>query len=176
MTVGEARGLATFLRSIRGDEEWQTSKILNALAKLQDEGYTTQDITEACTAIALDRSNLYATMLSIKAPEMIAKKHAAKVNLRTGGPSRRGDDSFLCDVCGKSEGRCQSDATNLNGSDHAFVNVSRRDLDRDQMHADGRIAAARANAISKAASGLFALPADVTNPTHPEPQQEEEAS
>jgi hypothetical protein len=174
MTVGEARGLATFLRSIRGDEEWQTPKILNALAKLQDEGYSTQDITEACTAIALDKSNKFATMLSIKAPEMIARKHEQKVKPRTSGGKL--PDQFKCDVCGKVESKCQSDATNLNGQDHAFDSVAARNIDRDQMHADGRIAAARANAISKATSGLFALPAEVANVHIPTDPQEEAAS
>jgi hypothetical protein len=172
MTPGEVRGLTTFIRSIRGDEEWHTTTITTAIAKLQDEGYSTQDITEACTAIALDRNNKFPSMLSMKAPEMIRRKHEQKVKPRPTGPGKLGDQ-YKCDTCGKTEAQCQSDATNLNGADHGFIPVARRDLDRDQMHADGRIAAARDEALAKAPANLFKLPDDIAS----DPQiQEEQAS
>jgi hypothetical protein len=172
MTVGEMRGLATFLRSIR--EEWQTPPILAALEKLSAEKYSTQDITEACTAIALDHNMQLPVMLSMKGAEVIRRKHESKGKARSS--SAKLPDQYKCDWCGKVQSACQTAAGNLNGADHGFVSAAERNEDRDQMHTDGRIAAARANALSKAAGGLFALPADVTNPTHPEPQQEEEAS
>jgi hypothetical protein len=171
VTPGEVRGLATFLCSMR--EDWQPIPVRAALEKLQK--YSPVVVAEVCTAIALDHSNQYPVMLSMKGEEMIRRKHDQRGKARTGGGNKL-PDQFKCDVCGKVQSACQSDATNLNGADHAFISAAQRNDDRDQMHADGRIAAARANAISKAAGGLFALPADVTNPTHPEPQQEEEAS
>jgi hypothetical protein len=174
MTPGEARGLATFLRSIR--EDWQTAPILAALDKLQSEKYSTQDITEVCTAIALDHSNQLPVMLSMKGGELILRKHQQKTKPRSTGQGKL-PDQFKCDTCGKVESVCQSDATNLNGADHPFVPVTSRDNDRDQMHADGRIAAARKNALDRAMKGMWSLPADINKPSHPEPQiQEEEAS
>jgi hypothetical protein len=169
ITPGELRGLATFLVSIRDD--WETVQVRSNLEKLQ--GYSLVEVAEVCTEIARNRSNQYPVMLSRKGEEMLRDKRQKVTRSRA---SSKVPDQYKCDTCGKVRSNCLSAASNLNGADHGFISAATRNEDRDQMHTDGRIAAARANALSKAAGGLFALPADVTNPTHPEPQQEEEAS
>jgi hypothetical protein len=163
MSPGELRGLATFLCSIRDD--WQPVQVRAALEKLQ--GCSLVDVAEVCTEIARNRANQYPVMLSMKGAEMIRAKHGGKNKPR----SNQIPDQYKCDICTLVRSKCQSAATNLNGRDHAFVSAAERNEDRDEMHADGRIAAARADAISKAAGGLFALPRDVANvhiPTDPE--------
>lgn len=172
MDLGNIKAAVAVVRTIR--EDWPLRSVEGQVTELAD-NYPHPDVLYVCVAIAENRNNQYAATLTLKAPMILEQLHTktATVRTRTGGG---GDKSYLCDVCTKPERACQTAANNMNGSDHAFVNVSRRNLDRDQMHADGRIAAARAGAIAKATSGLFALPADVTNPAHPEPQQEEEAS
>jgi hypothetical protein len=174
ITPGELRGLATFLVSIRDD--WQPVPVRAALEKLQ--GYSLPDVAEVCTEIARNRSNQYPVMLAMKGVEMLRDKH------QKGGRSRASgkvSDQFKCDVCGKVRSNCLTAASNLNGSDHAFVSAAERNEDREQMHADGRIeaakAAARADALDRASKGMFALPRDVANVHIPtDPQQEEAAS
>jgi hypothetical protein len=171
MTPGEIKGLATFICSMR--EDWQPIPVRAALEKL--EKYSPVDVAEVCTVIALDASNQYPVMLSMKGVEMIRAKHEGKGKPRSTG--NKLPDQFKCDVCGKVRSICQSAANNLNGSDHAFVSAAERNQDRDEMHADGRIseavAVARAKALDRATrGGMFALPADVTQPQHPEPEQE----
>jgi len=163
MSPGELRGLATFLCSIRDD--WEAVQVRAALEKLQ--GYSLVDVAEVCTEIARNRSNQFPVMLGMKGAEMIRAKHGGKNKPRT----NQIPDKYKCDICTLVRSKCQSAANNLNGADHAFVSAAERNEDRDEMHADGRIAAARAEAISKATGGLFALPRDVANvhiPTEPE--------
>lgn len=161
MTVGEINGLGVYLRSIR--EEWDTAAIRTAINKLVSDGFDQADIAEAAVAIARDRSNRAAVTISIKAPELIARKHAKNVVPRTPGPTRR-DDDFLCDVCGLTEDRCLAHAANVGGRDHAFVTVSTAQAQRDAQRVDGRLARARADAIQQVSRDLFKLPADVTGP------------
>lgn len=171
MTKGEMRGLATYLRSIR--EEWQTPPILAAIEKLAADNYSTQDITEVCVQIALDHTCQLPVMLSMKGVELIRRKHEGKGKARSSNAKL--PDQFKCDWCGKVRSACQTAAGNVNGSDHEFVSAAERDSDRDEMHADGRIAAARATAISKAAGGLFALPRDIAEIHIPTDPQEKSA-
>ena len=70
-----------------------------------------------------------------------------------------------------------SAARSADGSGHTFISAAQRNDERDEMHADGRLeaakAAARAKALDRATRGdLFAMPADVTQQAHPEPEQE----
>ena len=171
ISPGELRGLATFLVSIRDD--WQPVPVRAALEKLQ--GCSLVDVAEVCTEIARNRSNQFPVMLAVKGAEMIRAKH------QQGGKPRGGNskvpDQYKCDVCGKVRSNCLTAASNLNGADHDFISAAEGNANRDQMHADGRIEAAkeaaRANALNRAVKGMFALPADVTHPQHPEPEQEQ---
>lgn len=174
ISPGELRGLATFLVSIRDD--WQAVPVRAALEKLQ--GYSLVDVAEVCTEIARNRSNQYPVMLSMKGVEMLRAKH------QQGSKSRGGNgqvaDQFKCDVCGKVRSNCLTAASNRNGADHPFVSAAERNDDRDQMHADGRLEAAkeaaRASALNRAVKGMFALPADVVERAHPEPEQRDGAA
>jgi hypothetical protein len=168
MSPGELRGLATFLCSIR--EDWENVQVRAALEKLQ--GYSLVDVAEVCTEIARNRSNHYPVMLSTKGVETLRNKHLKGVRSRASG---RVPDHFKCDVCGKVRSNCLNAASNLNGADHAFISAAEGDANRDEMHADGRIANARAEAISKAAGGLFALPRDVAAVHIPTDPQEKSA-
>jgi hypothetical protein len=173
MNLGNIKAAVALVRTIR--EDWPLRSVEGQVTELAD-SYPHPDVVYVCVAIAENRNNLHAATLTLKAPRILEELHTRTATVRTRTGGNGGDKSYLCDVCSKPQRDCQTDATNLNGEDHAFISAATRNEDRDQMHTDGRIAAARANALSKAAGGLFALPADVTSPTHPEPQQEEEAS
>lgn len=171
ISPGELRGLATFLCSIRDD--WQPVPVRASIEKLQ--GYSLVDVAAACTEIARNRSNQYPKMLELKGEEMLRAKKDGKDRPR----SQQLPDKYKCDVCGKVRSICQSAATNVGGRDHEFVSAAERNEDRDEMHVDGRrdqaIAAVRAKALDRASrqlGAMFALPADVTANTHPEPEQE----
>lgn len=170
ISPGELRGLATFLVSIRDD--WQAVPVRAALEKLQ--GYSLVDVAEVCTEIARNRSNQYPTMLAIKGVEQIRAKHRGKSKARS---NQKLPDQYTCDECGKVRSLCMSAARGPDGTGHTFTSAAERNADRDEKHADGRmeaaVAAARAIALDKATrGGMFALPADVTTPQHPEPEQE----
>lgn len=174
ISPGELRGLATFLVSIRDD--WQAVPVRAALEKLQ--GYSLVDVAEVCTEIARNRSNQYPVMLSMKGTEMLRAKHQQGSKSRGGGSKVA--DQFKCDVCGKVRSGCLTAANNRNGADHTFVSAAERNADRDQMHADGRMEAAkadaRAEALDRATKGMFALPRDVARVHIPKDPQEEAAS
>jgi hypothetical protein len=113
----------------------------------------------------------------MKAEERLTELHSKTAVNRTPGP-RESDKGFLCDVCTKPERDCQTDVTNLEGIDHAYVSARQAKLARDQMPAGGRIAAARARAaierdVKKISAG-FKLPADIASDQLQ--IQEEEAS
>jgi hypothetical protein len=171
MSPGELRGLATFLVSIRDD--WQPVPVRAALEKLQ--GYSLVDVAEVCTEIARNRSNQYPKMLELKGAEMIRAKHGRKSKARS---NQKLPDQYTCDECGKVRSACMTAARSADGTaGHTFISAAERNADRDRMHADGRIteavAAARAVALDKATrGGMFAMPADIDQPTHPEPEQE----
>ncbi|MFC5268434.1 hypothetical protein ACFPJ1_40545 [Kribbella qitaiheensis] len=172
MSPGELRGLATFLISIRDD--WQPVPVRAALEKLQ--GCSLVDVAEACTEIARNRSNQYPVMLAMKGAEMIRAKHQ-QGGKRYGGGNV--PDEYKCDICGKARSICQSVPTNRGGRDHAFISAAQGDDDRDQMHADGRIAEARAEAraeaLERATAGMFALPRDVKDVHIPQDPKRESA-
>jgi hypothetical protein len=119
--------------------------------------------------IAENRNNHAPVTLTMKAKDLIAELYAKTSVNRTPGPGKT-DKGSLCDICTKPESDCQSAATNLNGSDHAFVNMARAEFNRNQQHADGRIAAARANALDRVAKSgrLFRGMADIDQPIEPE--------
>lgn len=170
ISPGELRGLATFLCSIRDD--WQPVPVRAALEKLQ--GYSLVDVAEVCTEIARNRSNQFPKMLEIKGAEQIRAKHSGKSKSHG---SQKLPDQYKCDECGKVRSLCMSAARGPDGSGHTFISAAERNADRDEKYADGRLeaakAAARAKALDRATrGGMFALPADVTHPQHPEPEQE----
>lgn len=178
ISPGELRGLATFLVSIRDD--WQVAQVRGALEKLQ--GYSLVDVAEVCTEIARNRSNLYPVMLATKGEEKIRAKGQATKARRV---NTKLPDQYKCDECGKVRSLCMSAARSADGAGHAFISAAERNADRDEKHADGRmadaVAGARATALEKATKGMFALPRDVAelsrpNPKNPEPEQEEAAS
>lgn len=171
ISPGELRGLATFLCSIRDD--WQAVPVRAALEKLQ--GHSLVDVAEVSTEIARNRSNQYPVMLSLKGEEMIRAKQGSKAR----SSSQRIPDKYKCDVCTLVRSKCQSVASNLNGRDHAFVSAAERDEDREEMHADGRmadaVAEARATTLERATKGMFALPRDVANVHIPQDPKQESA-
>jgi hypothetical protein len=176
MELKNIKAAAVVVRTIR--EDWNPRTIESQLTEMAD-NWPHADVLYAAVMIASDMSNQFPATLSMKAGKVLERLHTktATIRTKTGGG---GDKSYLCDVCTKPERDCQTAATNMNGSDHAFVNVARRNLDRDQMHADGRIeaakATARADALDRATKGMFALPSDVKNVHIPTDPQQEEAS
>lgn len=172
MSPGELRGLATFLVSIRDD--WQPVPVRAALEKLQ--GYSLVDVAEVCTEIARNRSNQYPVMLSVKGVEQIRAKHAGKRKARS---NQKLPDQYTCDECGKVRSLCMSAARGADDAGHTFISAAERNADRDEKHADGRmadaVAEARAAALDRAAKGMFALPSDVANVHIPTDTQKESA-
>jgi hypothetical protein len=173
MTIPIIKGLTVLIRSIR--EDWDARAVEQAITTLADDGYSPADISAACVEIASDHRNRAPVTLSIKAPELIEKRHVQTARPKAGLKSR--DDSYLCDVCGLNEAACQATAGNLNGRDHPFITARAAQTARDQQRADGRLATARTTAVRKAAGGMFQLPKDVQNAhdTAPPPAREESA-
>lgn len=172
ITPGEMRGLAVFLVSIRDD--WETVQVRSNLEKLQ--GYSLVEVAEVCTEIARNRSNQYPVMLSRKGEEMLRDKRQKVARSRA---SSKVPDQYKCDVCGKVRSNCLTAASNRNGVDHGFISAAEGNANRDEMHADGRmeaaVADARATALEKATKGMFALPRDVANVHIPTDRQEKSA-
>lgn len=172
ISPGELRGLATFLVSIRDD--WQPVPVRAALEKLQ--GYSLVDVAEVCTEIARNRSNQYPKMLEIKGVEQIRAKHGSRSKARS---NQNLPDQYKCDECGKVRSLCMSAARSADGAGHTFISAAERNADRDEKHADGRmadaVAEARATALERATDGMFALPRDVARVHIPKDPQKESA-
>lgn len=172
MELKNIKAAAVVVRTIR--DEWNPRTIEAQLTEMAD-NWPHADVLYAAVIIASDMSNQFPATLSMKAGKVLEKLHTKTATIRTKTGGTGDGKGYLCDVCTKPERDCQTAATNMNGCDHAFVNVARRNLDRDQMHADGRIAAARAVLIGEAAKSMFKMPADVANIHIPTDPQEKSA-
>lgn len=178
MNIGDIKAAVGVIRCLR--EDWNRAAVEGQITTLAGiEKYSHADVLWVAITIASDFNNRSPVTLTMKAEERLTELHSKTAANRTPGP-RESDKGFLCDVCTKPERDCQTDATNLDGIDHAYISARQAKHARDQMPAGGRIAAARARAaidrdVSKISAG-FKLPADVTD-QKPQPQiQEEEAS
>lgn len=169
MTIGNIKVAAMQIRTIR--EDWDLRSVTDQVNTLAAE-YNHRDVVYACIAIAEDMNNRSPVTLSIKAADVITKLHEKTRTPRTYSAGRR-DDGFLCDVCNKTEAQCQSAATNLDGIDHAFKSIRYAEQERERERAANSPVRAEAKAeFARHKTDLFALPADVTHPQHPEPEQE----
>lgn len=169
MTLPHIRAACIVIQTIR--EDWDRRAVEGQVTELAD-NYDHPDVLYACVAIARDLNNRAPTMLTIKAGDIIGRLHAKTATVRTHSAGRR-DEQFLCDVCNKPQGTCESVPTNLDGRDHSFVSIRRAEVLREQERAANSPIRAEAKAeFARHKTDLFALPADVTEPQHPEPEQE----
>lgn len=173
MTIGNINVAAMQVRTIR--EDWDLRQVTDQINTLASE-YNHRDVVYACVTVAEDLNNRSPVTLSIKAADIIEKLHEKTRTPRTYSAGRR-DDSFLCDTCNKTEAVCMSAATNLDGIDHPFKSIRQAELEREKQRAANNPIRVEAKAeVARHKTDLFALPADVTHPQHPEPEQEEAAS
>jgi hypothetical protein len=176
MLLGDIKAAYTVIGSLRMDmaDQWdrrQTEAQIQELAGTYDH----PDVLWICCVVARDPNNRAPVMLQKLAPRIYEKLHAKVASNPTPGP-RKTEGGFLCDICTKPEGQCQSAVTNLNGIDHAYVSAKRAQDERDRIDPGGRKAAARKQAFERAGRRVFESVTDVTD-QKPQPQiQEEEAS
>lgn len=169
MTIGNIKAAVAVVRTIR--EDWDQRSVGDQVNTLAAE-HTHRDVVYACITIAEDINNRSPVTLSIKAADVIAKLHEKTRSPRTYSAGRR-DEQFLCDTCNKPEGTCMSAATNLDGIDHMFKSIRQAEAEREQQRAANNPIRVEAKAeVARHKGDLFALPADVTTPQHPEPEQE----
>ena len=173
MTIGNIKAAAMQIRTIR--EDWDLRTVTDQINTLASE-HNHRDVVYACITIAEDMNNRSPVTLSIKAADVIAKLHEKTRIPRTFSAGRR-DEGFLCDVCTKTEAQCQSAATNLDGIDHAFKSIRKAEAEREQQRAANNPERVEAKAeVARHKTDLFALPADVLEQTHPEPEQRDGAA
>jgi len=165
MTIGNIKAAAAVVRTIR--EDWDQRAVTDQVNTLAAE-YTHRDVVYACITIAEDMNNRSPITLSIKAADVIAKLHEKTRTPRTYSAGRR-DDAFLCDVCNKTEANCMTAATNLDGSDHLFKSIRQAEVERERERATNSPERVEAKAeFARHKTGLFAMPADIDQPTEPE--------
>lgn len=170
MTIGNIKAAAQVVRTIR--EDWDFRSVTDQVNTLAAE-YTHRDVVYACITVAEDLNNRSPVTLSIKAADVIARLHEKTRSPRTFSAGRR-DEQFLCDTCNKPEGTCMSAATNLDGSDHLFKSIRQAEAEREKQRLANSPERMEAKAeVARHKTDLFALPADVTHPQHPEPEQEQ---
>ena len=185
MTLGNIKAAVGVVRTIR--EDWPLRSVEGQVTELAD-NYSHPDVLYVCVAIAEDRNNQFAATLTLKASKILERLHEKTATVRTRTSGGGSDQNYLCDVCTKPQRDCQTAMTNLDGVDHAFKSMRRAETERVAERAANNPIRVEAKAeVSKhwrpptkgtpgGWSNVGQLPADVTNPTHPEPQQEEEAS
>lgn len=169
MTIGNIKAAVAQVRTIR--EDWDQRSVTDQVNTLAAD-YNHRDVVYACITVAEDLNNRSPVTLSIKAADIIAKLHEKTRSPRTFSAGRR-DDAFLCDECNKPESVCQTAASNLDGIDHPFKSIRQAEAEREQQRATNSPVRVEAKAeVARHKTDLFALPADVTQPQHPEPEQE----
>lgn len=165
MTIGNIKAAAAVVRTIR--EDWDQRAVTDQVNTLAAE-YTHRDVVYACITIAEDMNNRSPITLSIKAADVIAKLHEKTRAPRTYSAGRR-DDAYLCDVCNKTEANCMTAATNLDGTDHLFKSIRQAEVERERERAANSPERVEAKAeFARHKTGLFAMPADIDQPTEPE--------
>lgn len=169
MTIGNIKAAAMQIRTIR--EDWDLRQVTDQVNTLAAD-YTHRDVVYACVTVAEDLNNRSPVTLSIKAADIITKLHEKTRTPRTFSAGRR-DDAFLCDTCSKTEANCMSAATNLDGSDHLFKSIRQAEAEREKQRAANSPTRVEAKAeVARHRGDLFAMPADIDQHDHPEPEQE----
>jgi len=169
MTIGNIKAAVAVVRTIR--EDWDQRSVTDQVNTLAAD-YNHRDVLYAAVTVAEDLNNRSPVTLSIKAADVISKLHEKTRAPRTFSAGRR-DDAFLCDTCNKTEGVCMSAATNLDGSDHMFKSIRQAELEREQQRAANSPERMEAKAeVARHKGDLFAMPADIDQHIHPEPEQE----
>lgn len=165
MELGNIRAAVTVVRTIRDD--WDQRMIQGQLEQMSLD-YPHADVLYAAVVIAEDRRNGSPVTLTMKAGDILDVLHA-KTPTRKPAARRGGQEQWLCDVCGLTRHQCEQQAGNLNGADHLFRSITDAEAEREkQRHVRDFPPGGRD--LSDYSFGR--LPADVTEPQHPEPEQE----
>ncbi|HEY3559633.1 MAG TPA: hypothetical protein VGL05_19325 [Kribbella sp.] len=173
MTLPHVRAACIVVQTLR--EDWDRRAVEGQVTELADT-YDHPDVLYACVVVARDLNNRAPTMLTVKASDIISRLHSKTATVRTATPGRR-DEQFLCDVCNKPQGTCESVPTNLDGRDHSFVSIRRAEAERERERAANNPIRVEAKAeVARHKTDLFAMPADIDQPTHPEPEQRDGAA
>lgn len=154
MTIGDITALARMVCTLREDWGGYNRAVEVQIAKLAED-YDHPDVAYAAIQIARDHSNRAPVTLTIKAPDLIARMHAATTNgPRTPGPSLRGE-GWLCDTCGLPHHTCQANAGNRGDDYHPFVSIADAEAQRDAEWE-------QAGKVRRVLIGdLFTMPGDV---------------
>lgn len=175
MELKNIKAAAVVVRTIR--EDWNPRTIEAQLTEMAD-NWPHADVLYAAVVIASDMSNQFPATLSMKARQVLERLHAKTTTVRTRtGSGGRQDEQFLCDICSKNEAQCQTAATNLNGSDHAFVSIRRAEAERDRERANPNPeTAAHKQAVRDGfrtwGARVAEQTAELNQHDHPEPEQE----
>lgn len=170
MLAGDIKAAFTVIGSLRMDmaDQWDRRYTEAQITELAGK-FDHPDVLWVCVVVGRDPQWRSPEMLTILAPKILTELHAKQASnptRRTGGPIK---NQYACDTCSLTRDLCEQQAGNLNGADHTFKTIRDAEAEREKQRY------VRAFPL-KRDLGVGVLPADVTNPTHPEPQQEEEAS
>jgi hypothetical protein len=167
MLQGDIKAAFTVIGSLRMDmaDQWDrrhTEAQIQELAGLYDH----PDVLWICCVVARDPNNRSPIMLKTLAPRIHEKLHAKQASnpTRTGSRGRR-DDQHLCDTCGLTRDKCEQQAGNLDGADHAFKTIAQAEAEREKQRYVREFPIKRDLGVGR-------LPTGIDKPSHPEPEQE----